>query len=529
MTLQPTVDIKNSIATKLLTHVFSIYLLIAVTATLIHMFSEYYNTKHHVVENLKMFQETFESSLAQALWDINVEQVDSIMAGIEKIPMITGIKIKSVMGISGKGIILNENKEMFVIDPAESFNLSPHQNWGQQGKQISMADESASSQVFWHQFKIFHTEVDGSKKQVGEATIYSNNRVVFQQLKHSFIFILVNAGIKTIALWVIFLYFGRILLSRPLSRLTHATKALNLDQLDDFHVDIQTKGRTELKILEEAFNNMVEKLRQAKLVIRDNIRMEGELKTAAAVQQALFPKQIPQVNNLKLAGFFQSATETGGDWYGFITELDDQLYIMIGDVTGHGTPAALVTATASATCKTIKEIFTYNGKNRRNISPSLILQKLNKLVLDAGYSKFLMTFFIAKIDLATGLMTFSNAAHNFPIVIRANGDAIHLLSRGYRLGNLEDPKFTEKTLQLEMDDLLFFYTDGLTETQNEQGEMWGERRLVRYLKKHRNLPIEELVHNVVQESYRFCNNRPLEDDVTIVTCRVAEPFTVTLN
>ena len=95
--------------------------------------------------------------------------------------------------------------------------------------------------------------------------------------------------------------------------------------------------------------------KRAEGAIRANARMEEELKTAAAVQNSLFPDEIPQSETYQLASFFESASETGGDWYGFITRAKDSLFILIGDVTGHGTPAALVTATASATCRMLED------------------------------------------------------------------------------------------------------------------------------------------------------------------------------
>ncbi len=259
--------------------------------------------------------------------------------------------------------------------------------------------------------------------------------------------------------------------------------------------------------------------------LAEKIRMEGELKTAAAVQQALFPKTLPEVPNVQLATFFRSASETGGDWYGFMKRFDQHLYVMIGDVTGHGTPAALVTATASATCKILEEMYYLRYAFDREVpSPAECMKHLNNAIFEAGHPDFLMTFFIACINLDTGALTFSNAGHNFPLIVRANGKVKRLLNANSRLGYAKDWMFSQKDEQLEHDDLILFYTDGLTENENTAGEMWGEKRLVRALRRYRNQSAQAIVDQLIQENDDFSGQRALADDITVVCTRITAPF-----
>lgn len=261
--------------------------------------------------------------------------------------------------------------------------------------------------------------------------------------------------------------------------------------------------------------------RKTEATLYEHARMESELQTAAAVQKALFPDPLPSFGNLELASFYQSADETGGDWYGFITPNDHQFFILIGDVTGHGTPAALVTATANATCSMMEKMY-HSGYEQP--SPSGILKYLNQTVFEAGSPDYLMTFFAALIDANTGCLSFSNAGHNFPILMREDGTHHFLLNINFRLGDRQNTQFTEDSIQLLAGDTLFFMTDGLIENFNRKGRMWGQRNLVKCLKKYRRDPVQHLVNQVVKEAKLFREGLSIDDDIAVVGCRVTSPF-----
>jgi len=157
------------------------------------------------------------------------------------------------------------------------------------------------------------------------------------------------------------------------------------------------KAKSELTA-EKLYTTIIASLRAFDLLHRiektslEKARLELELETTAAVQKALFPKSLPEVSNLKFHTYFASATRAGGDWYGFMTKISGYLYILIGDVTGHGAPAALVTATACATTRLIETVSVFPG-NRRTLSPGDFLSTLNTNIYLTGFPDFLMTFF----------------------------------------------------------------------------------------------------------------------------------------
>lgn len=664
------VSIKDSIATQLLQAVFSVYLILALSVTLTHMVAEYYDTKNAVINELAAFEGIFEPGLAKGLWDLDEEQIHSLFSGIVQAPVISGVKVIDSEGdkIWGAGIVLDNAGNQIIFD--------------ENGLAKPVSAGKVFSDIIDYEFLITYDD-EGEDTTVGKGVFYSNSSVVLEKVQYGFIFIIVNSIIKTTALWIIFLWISRRLLTRPLGQLTAGIEQMNTDNMENLLIKVKTAQRNELKMLEIAFNTMVKKLIRAKerttslrlfftkiaeykspdlmlhtafkelsshialtsavlydpenrkftdsvrygdseiaiLVapteelleeifnedrkeiavvnaaaaenpivdfykersvfdltgghfiyiqvptitpqvicmyrksglsifdsaeveyiksmiseikiahknietIRETTRMEGELKTAAAVQQALFPRQIPDLSNIELASFFQSASETGGDWFGFMTEIQNHLYIMIGDVTGHGTPAALVTATASATATIIEKMAILQSTIIENPlpSPGDCLKFLNTAVYEAGAPDFLMTFFMARIDLKTGRMVFSNAGHNFPIIIRNDGTIHHAMNTNVRLGFNEDSEFTEDEMQLEFNDLLFFYTDGLTENMNPKGDMWGDRKLTRFLKRQRQLPAKGIIEALIKKVYDFFEDRPLDDDVTIIACKVTEPF-----
>ncbi|MGK5091316.1 EAL domain-containing protein [Deltaproteobacteria bacterium TL4] len=257
------VTIKNSVVTKVLKVVFGLYFILAIGLTVIHMTAEFYKAKDNIYQDLATFQKTFEPSLAQALWFGDKVQLLSTIKGMLEIPIIVGVKIvdEGLTPKEGIGVLLNSEGIPVSFDAPSS-----------------PADLPQFDNLYAHSFSLYQYD-SGVKHLVGKATIYSSHHVVFQKVQYSFTFILLNAIIKTVALWFIFLIVARNLLSRPLALLTQFAKQLNLDNIDKFTADLHTKGPNELKVLEEAFNSMLYKLRiaregltQANINLEDNVR-----------------------------------------------------------------------------------------------------------------------------------------------------------------------------------------------------------------------------------------------------------------
>lgn len=237
------VSIKNSITTKLLTLVFSIYVVITLALTLVHMVSEYYNTRSTVQKDLASLSQTVNQGLATAIYNVDSQQINSIVHGLMKSPVVVGVRVTTqFQGVYTAG-------EAF---PATELpRMEPSQ---------TSLTTGAKHNFFWHTEVLLYSEEVGQQVPMGQVTLYSSRYVVLGKVWYGFMFILINSIIKTLALWIIFLWISRRLLSRPLERLTTAAHEIDMDKLEHLSVDVGTSGRNELKILEEAFNSMIAKL-----------------------------------------------------------------------------------------------------------------------------------------------------------------------------------------------------------------------------------------------------------------------------
>lgn len=243
ITNQPyTAKNKNSIAIRLLKTVFLFYMVITFVLTSLHMYYEYASTKNKVQLDLKVIGETFSPGLSKALWDINLDQMKPMFLSMVELPTVIGVRLTDENGkeIASSGQIEEDPEKTIVSDSRVReeghFQYSFPLTYGQSGEDIFL----------------------------GRATIYSNRGVVFERVKNGFILIMVNAVIKTVALWLLVLWVSNKLIRRPLEKLAKAVEELDLDKLDGSHLSLDTKGGDELNTLENAFNSMAGKLLQAR-------------------------------------------------------------------------------------------------------------------------------------------------------------------------------------------------------------------------------------------------------------------------
>lgn len=245
----PRVHIKDSLTVKFLKAIFSVYLGVMVIATLTHIIAEYSHVKERTLQELKIFEETFKQDLTEAVWFMDMPRLRAITTGMLEIPDIIGVKITEhhLGEIAAIGTIINHQGETVSI--------------GHQGVQAPVHGKERFSRLFWTTFALIHQDATGEFR-LGEAVIYSSSSVVFQKVKLGFMFLIINEITKMIVIWLLFLWVGRKLLSQPLAVLTRAAQQIELDNLQYLSVDVKTSGRNELKILEEAFNAMIQKLNE---------------------------------------------------------------------------------------------------------------------------------------------------------------------------------------------------------------------------------------------------------------------------
>jgi len=249
-------SVKDPIAIKLLKIVLSIYFVAVITVNAIHMINQYYNTKALILADLESSEKIFGKGLSEAIWNMDENGVQAIIAGMLEHPVIVGIKIVDIDGemIGTKGIFIdNDGKGAFASRDNEPVYLDK--------KKMN------TTGLFWHSFPITYSSDEGEKTITGEATVYSDRKFIFERVKTGYWLLAINAMAVAIVLWITLSWVSRIFLGRPLSMLTNAVASLNMENMDSLEVRVNTTDRNELKILEESFNKMVQNLIEEKKTI----------------------------------------------------------------------------------------------------------------------------------------------------------------------------------------------------------------------------------------------------------------------
>ncbi|NQY93873.1 MAG: hypothetical protein HRT43_06880, partial [Campylobacteraceae bacterium] len=224
--------IRNTVGYSLLKNVFSFYVIIAIFITLTHMYSEYKSAKTLVVEEMKNIQTVFIKQLTTSIWNLNNELLDDIIEGILTSPSIIGISIKinTIKGTSNFGTVdmVNKKDENFYF---KQNNIIVYKK-----------------DIYSYKFDLKHTDfIQGSL--LGSIVLYSDEGVIYNKVKKNFLFIVVNSIIKTLELWMIFLYFSKKYLTDPFFEIISNTNNIDFHKLDDVKLDYKKYGENEFDIL----------------------------------------------------------------------------------------------------------------------------------------------------------------------------------------------------------------------------------------------------------------------------------------
>jgi phosphoserine phosphatase RsbU/P len=253
----------------------------------------------------------------------------------------------------------------------------------------------------------------------------------------------------------------------------------------------------------------IENTRLGEVEVLERI-MTRDLSQAAEIQQRMLPAVAPSVAGADLAGYNVACRTVGGDYYDFFRYPDGKVALALGDVSGKGMPASLLMMALHARVQVLAE-------DPGDLGEFMI--RLNKATCANCPSNRFITFFFCVLDVATGELTFANAGHNPPIVLRANGEAEMLEGGGPVLGILSIARYTQLSARLEPDDLLVLYSDGVTEACNGAYEEFGEERFIEVLKQNRNRPAAEIVELVTKALTEFAAGAPQADDITLSVAR----------
>ncbi|MBX9704257.1 MAG: SpoIIE family protein phosphatase [Silvanigrellaceae bacterium] len=246
--------------------------------------------------------------------------------------------------------------------------------------------------------------------------------------------------------------------------------------------------------------------------------LEHELATSQLVQKTFLPQCAPHHKSIECAGTAFPATFCGGDWWNTIS-IPDKFYVFIGDVTGHGTASAMVTAAISGYFISIKQAI----KSGEEFDVDDILKGFDRVLLEMASDdvNYHMTCFSCIFDLRKKVIRFANAGHNFPMLVHDNKKMDALIVEGERLGSNRESKFRKLEVPYVGGEFLLFYTDGLIENQNQNGDSYGKKRLRKFVETHQEKNCSEFVDVLLKDSLEFYGpGKSLEDDLTIVAVRI---------
>jgi serine phosphatase RsbU (regulator of sigma subunit) len=242
--------------------------------------------------------------------------------------------------------------------------------------------------------------------------------------------------------------------------------------------------------------------------MRERERIEQELRVARRIQQASLPKGVPTLEGWQISPYYQPAREVGGDFYDFHLLSEDRLGLAVGDATGKGVPAALVMST---TCGMLRL-----AAQSPYSSPGEMLQRVNEALFPNIPSNMFVTCFYGILDPMSGTFTYANAGHDLPYLHR-NGDAEELRARGMPLGLMPGMGYEEKETILQAGEAALFYSDGLVEAHDPEGEMFGFPRLRALMAEHGGEE-RSLGDFLLEELYSFVGEGwEQEDDITLLT------------
>jgi serine phosphatase RsbU (regulator of sigma subunit) len=247
-----------------------------------------------------------------------------------------------------------------------------------------------------------------------------------------------------------------------------------------------------------------ERLEQEKIV--------QELEIARNIQVSLLPNTTPIVEGAEVTALFLPARQVGGDFYDFIPISENNLGLVIADVSGKGVPAALFMALSRALMRA-------NSLQNPHVSHAVI--RTNKLILDCATSGLFVTLFYAIVDTQARILKYVSAGHNPPILYKKRTGEIQLLEAdGIALGVLDDIELEERETSLEEGDLIVLYTDGVTEAMNVQDEEFGEERLIQLILDNHTSSANELSCKIKDVVMEFAGEAPQFDDFTLMVVKM---------
>jgi sigma-B regulation protein RsbU (phosphoserine phosphatase) len=291
----------------------------------------------------------------------------------------------------------------------------------------------------------------------------------------------------------------------------------------DFSYRIRVPSNDQISALGEAFDGMTASVERLLLESEEKLRLESELEIAREVQAQLFPRSAPEVPGLVLYGVCKAARLVSGDYYDFLKLDENRVCLVLGDVSGKGISAALLMAAMQSA---LRAQF-YDGyapssdSHALPLSTAAVVSRLNLQLYENTPREKYVTFFFGVYDAATRTLTYTNAGHLPPVLLR-QGKVERLREGGTVVGLFSPITYDQAEIQIQPGDLLLAFTDGITEPENIYGEEFGEDRMLEVVRRALSGSPQILVEEIYRSVNDWTGSPELQDDMTLVVAKASE-------
>ncbi|MCA1927970.1 MAG: PP2C family protein-serine/threonine phosphatase [Calditerrivibrio sp.] len=280
-----------------------------------------------------------------------------------------------------------------------------------------------------------------------------------------------------------------------------------IDEIKKQQRELEERQR-QMSLLNADLLKMNERLQQAQKTIDDELKQVGE------IQASLLPSSLPDISGYEFGALYIPAEHAGGDYYDCIQMSNGYWGFTVADVSGHGTPAAVIMAITRA----IMRSYTYDV-----INASEAIAMVNEILCSNIYTNDFVTMLYIVMNSSTGECNFASAGHNPLLLFEKKSMMVKkVTAQGLFLGVFDDVEYENGSFKLENGDIAFMYTDGLVEAMNPEDELYGYDNLISKLIMFSELSCDTIINNIMEDVKNFCRGRKFNDDITILVIRKKE-------
>ena len=263
-------------------------------------------------------------------------------------------------------------------------------------------------------------------------------------------------------------------------------------------------------LLAKSFVTLYDKIRtnlnQLQITTSEKEKFKTEFDVASQMQSNMLPKNFDEITkneSFEIYAYMKPASEVGGDFYDYFKIDEDHVYFVIGDVSGKGIP--------------VKTMYLIENHTKFNEDLSQVIEKVNNLAYERNDEELFVTIWLGKLNLKTGKLSYVNAGHNQPLVKHDSNNFEYLKTHpNLVIGGMEDIQYNEHEINLNAGDMIFLYTDGVTEANDNYNGFYGENRLKETINENKNKKLNDIINEITKDIDKFCNNSEQYDDITML-------------